>query len=120
MVRGFDASKLELWQRRLREFEVGSLSVVEFCRRTGISKATFYVWRRKLAGLAQSLPESNSRATGKSVLSFLPVQITGQSSSTIEVLLTNGTRVFVASDDREAVRTVLHSAAEILTEGRTC
>jgi hypothetical protein len=32
------------------------LSIVEFCRREGISKATFHVWKRKLHSLSSTRP----------------------------------------------------------------
>ena len=115
MSRDSGVSKREVWRRRLQEFERGSVSVVEFCRRIGVSKATFYVWRRKV-----SLASPEASAPGSSAIRFLPVQITGESPRTIEVVLTNGTRVLVPSDDREAVRTVLQAAAEIPEEGRVC
>lgn len=33
----------------LREFESGAFSVVELCARYGISRDTFYVWKRRRA-----------------------------------------------------------------------
>lgn len=51
----------------LRQVEEGS-SVGEVCRKAGISEATFYVWRKKYAGLMPSemrrlrqLEEENGR-----------------------------------------------------------
>jgi hypothetical protein len=52
-------------------------------------------------------------------LSFLPVQITGQAPSVIEVLLTSGTRIVVPSGDREGLRMVLEVVAGDREE-RTC
>lgn len=49
MRRGPDAVKLEMWRRRLREFERGTEGVAAFCRRVGVSVATFYGWRRQVA-----------------------------------------------------------------------
>jgi len=37
----------------LRQAEEG-IAVAEVCRKTGISEATFYAWRRKYAGLLPS------------------------------------------------------------------
>src|SRR5687767_2544708 len=109
---GAGAGKLALWRSRLQAYERGSASVVEFCQRIGVSKATFYAWRQKV--LASS-PASDRPDHSTTALSFLPVQITGV-SSTVEVVLTNGTRVLVSSGDREALRTVIESAAEIPAE----
>lgn len=43
-------------------------------------------------------------------LSFLPVQVTGQPRSVIEVVLAGGTRVLVPSGDRESLHLVLEVA----------
>ena len=106
MPRGPDVAKLELWRRRLREFERGTQTVAAFCRRVGVSAAAFYGWRRKVA---QSPGSGNSSHGTQAVppLSFLPVQVTGQPSGVIEVVLAGGTRVLVPSGDRENLRMVL-------------
>jgi hypothetical protein len=119
MRRGPDSTKLELWRRRLREFERGTETVAAFCERTCVSAATFYLWRRRVAGLAAetNAPKSPGRSSlkdGESLvppLTFLPIQVAGQSPSAIEVLLTNGTRVLVPSGDRESLRLVLELVA---------
>lgn len=126
MGRGVDEVKWALWRRRIEEFERGSAGVAEFCRRVGVSQATFYLWRRKLNAGAQastSISTSTSPSTSKAshvsppgpqsatALSFLPVQIAA--SMTVEVVLTNGTRVLVPSGDHETLRTVLQLSAEV-------
>ena len=108
MSRSSDPAKLELWRSRLQEFESGSATVAEFCQRIGISKASFYLWRRKLALAA---PEDAQVGNSATALSFLPVQITSGSASRITVLLPNGTRVLVPGSDREALRMVIEVVA---------
>lgn len=109
MRRGPDAVKLELWRRRLREFERGTETVAAFCRRVGVSAATFYGWRRKVA--QSPVSGQASRGTqGMSPLNFLPVQVTGQRGSVIEVVLAGGVRLLVPSGDRESLRMVLELA----------
>ena len=49
MGRGPDLERREIWRRRLREFDRGSVTVAGFCQRIGVSVATFYQWRRKMA-----------------------------------------------------------------------
>jgi len=119
MRRGPDAMKLELWRRRFQEFERGSESVGAFCRRVGVSAATFYLWRRRVAELAvqpkgQKSPRrnpSNRRHSSVPPLSFLPVQVTGLSPGVIELVLTDGTRVVVPRGDRESLELVLEVIA---------
>ena len=45
----------------LRQAE-GGIAVAEVCRKTGISEARFYAWRRKYAGL---MPSEMKRATAR-------------------------------------------------------
>src|SRR5690606_25303313 len=81
----------------------------------GVSAATFYLWRRRVAAQAgqPSGPMSPRRDLPKrshsSVppLSFLPVEVTGQGQNVIEVVLTDGTRVLVPRGDRESLELVL-------------
>ncbi len=106
MRRGADSAKLDMWRRRLVEFGRGTETVAAFCRRVGVSAATFYGWRRKVA---QS-PGSGQTSHGTqavSPLSFLPVHVTGQPPGVIEVVLAGGVRVLVPSGDRESLRLVL-------------
>ena len=105
MRRGPDVMKLEQWRRRIREFERGTEKVAAFCRRVGVSAATFYGWRRKVAQSPGGQVSHGTQVVPP--LSFLPVQVTGQSRSVIEVVLPGGTRVLVPSGDREGLRLVL-------------
>jgi transposase-like protein len=109
MRRGPDAVKLELWRRRLREFEQGADTVAAFCRRVGVSAATFYGWRRKVAESPGGGPASHGRHVVPP-LSFLPVQVTGQPQGVIEVVLAGGVRVRIPSGDCESLRMVLELA----------
>lgn len=117
MRRGPDAAKLQLWRRRLREFERGTETVAAFCRRVSVSVATFYDWRRRVARMARIEPvmpgsgASNSGRVSVPPMSFLPVQVTGQPRSVVEVVLAGGTRVLVPSGDRESLRMVLEFVA---------
>ena len=90
-----------------------------FCRRVGVSVATFYGWRRRVARLAAETSGPQSPGSGNSShgtqavppLSFLPVQVTGQPPGVIEVVLAGGTRVLVPRGDRESLRMVLEVVA---------
>lgn len=122
MSRGPDLAKRAAWRRRLREFDRGEDTVGDFCRRAGLSVATFYQWRRKLAPVAAPATSAAARGQAAKKLSFLPVEITRRSG--IEVLLPGGARVMVPCHDHEAIRTVLASllsaASPPRPEGRAC
>ena len=44
------------WRLRLRRQATGGLSIPEFCRREGVSAASFYAWRRRLAAPSVTTP----------------------------------------------------------------
>jgi hypothetical protein len=54
MARPKDLSLECAWRQRLRRQTSGGLSIPAFCAREGISAASFYSWRRRLA--VRSLP----------------------------------------------------------------
>ncbi len=85
MSREPDLAKRAAWKLRLREFDRGSITIAEFCRRAGVSVAAFYQWRRKLKPAAAADSSAATRGRAVKTLSFLPVEITGGAS--IEVLL---------------------------------
>ena len=43
-----DQAKLKFWQEHILRQQQSSLSITEYCRHSGISKDTFYSWRKKL------------------------------------------------------------------------
>ena len=118
MSREPDLAKRAAWRLRLREFDRGNATVVEFCRHVGVSVAAFYQWRRKLGPSAASDASAASRGRAVKGLSFLPVEITGGAS--IEVLLSSGARVTVPCHDQEAIRTVMAALLSASLEDRAC
>ena len=49
MARPKDLGLEHTWRRRLRRQAASGLSISEFCAREGVSSASFYAWRRRLA-----------------------------------------------------------------------
>jgi transposase len=114
MSRGPDLARREVWRRRLRAFERGTVSVAEFCRREGVSDAAFYQWRRKLTSPAAEANTPISAVEKMTALSFLPVEITGRDdpSARIEVIFPNGIRVLVPGRDHATLSAVLGAVAD--------
>jgi hypothetical protein len=56
MSRGVDPAKAALWRERFARFGASAMRTEEFCIAEGVSKPSFYSWRRKL-GL--STPRQN-------------------------------------------------------------
>jgi hypothetical protein len=67
MARPKDRDLERLWRQRFQRHFTGGLSVMAFCAREGVSSATFYYWKRRLA----AAPVPTSR---RSPL-FVPVRV---------------------------------------------
>jgi hypothetical protein len=67
------------WAKLIEAQRRSSLTVVEFCRRRGIAKATFWYWRKRLVSAAKN--ESGAKLTQR----FLAVPIVAPIAEHIEV-----------------------------------
>ena len=86
------------WERRLERFEVSDTDLELFCLQEGVSKSTFYRWRRRVEqGIPSALEsESASSEEGDPQESlFLPVSLT---ASRVEIELPNGGVVRLPAD----------------------
>ena len=61
MARGCDAAKARVWRERFLRFNDGGMTIAEFCGDEGVSTASFYAWRRKLATLHQATQHQTTR-----------------------------------------------------------
>ncbi len=55
------------WRRRLRQQPGSGLTIDEFCKREGVSTASYYAWKRRLS-LRAAFPTAPSRTS-----TFVPV-----------------------------------------------
>jgi transposase len=81
-------SKEQFWRKTLSQFGASGQSIRQFCKTRGISEPSFYFWRRTLA---QRKGASNPMASSEPV--FLPVQVTAENNSRIEIVLGGGLRI---------------------------
>jgi hypothetical protein len=104
MARSSDSAKAAQWRKRLERFGSSSVSVARFCRREGVSVASFYHWRKKLAA------GTDSSATRRRVASqpcvFQPVTVV-PTSPAIAVHLPGPARLEVPLGDVETLRVVV-------------
>lgn len=115
-----DQAKLDLWSRRLQEFERRDCTVAVYCKELGVSTPTFYYWRRKLTdapGRSQAKTRSKmreladkrgmrGRKSGQS--KFLPVKLSAQSGvENVSFELTSGSRIEVPATAQLALASVL-------------
>lgn len=61
MARKVNQRLWELWRQRIEKQRGSGLSIVKFCRREGLSPATFHLWKRKLRLSCSALPMGHER-----------------------------------------------------------
>ena len=110
---------LTQWRQRLESQSVSGLSIVAFCRKEGVSQATFHAWKRKLRDPLSARPESRKAVTArcsprrraaatKHLRDFLQIPVTAaRSSPWIELTLADGTLVRVPQQNTAALVSVL-------------
>jgi transposase-like protein len=62
MARKVNLQLRQVWRDRLERQRRGGLSVSEFCRREGVSSATYYTWKKKFRGQS---PGAMRRSSGR-------------------------------------------------------
>jgi SOS-response transcriptional repressor LexA len=131
MTRRRNQALWDQWRQRVERQRESGLSIAAFCRREGVSPASFHVWKRKLRTSApsrwsrkaaamqrpqdatvtkrpgrQSAPIRSITATRAANFLQLPV-LGARSSPWIELTLVDGTIVRVPQQNLAALRTVL-------------
>ncbi len=120
MARSSDSGKAVAWRGRVGRFCGSGLTVVRFCEDEGVSTASFYRWRKRLAERQPPTRESGQRrATATNGVdresTFQPVRIT-RCEAPISIQLPGGVRVEVPAENLDAVRAVL---GELLRQDAT-
>lgn len=114
MARRADLGLAARWRGRLERFERSPLSIARFCFAEGVSEASFYQWRRKLAAGAAKSPWNEAprhvRPAAPHEATFAPVRLIGGVSVTAH--LPGGTRLEIPLGDEAAAR----AAIEMLIE----
>jgi transposase-like protein len=110
---------LTQWRQRLESQPVSGLSIVAFCRKEGVSQATFHAWKRKLRDPLSARPESCKAVTArcspkrraaapKYSRDFLQLPVmSARPSPWIELTLADGTLVRVPQQNTAALVSVL-------------
>jgi hypothetical protein len=144
MARNVDQALREQWRQRIERQRGSGLSIAEFCRREGVSQASFHAWKRKLRSSAYTSPSARRsaverpRVSGRQAAvprpqrpqpspahsaaatpatSFLQLPVPMFSARTvpwIELVLVDGTIVRVPQQNLAALQTVL----QVVRDGR--
>ena len=128
-------SRIKLWRQRLREFSGSRCTVDAFCRQLGVTTATFYYWRRKVAEAGGSagavVPSlSVSRKPGrrdgrnrpgkrKAARNFIPVTIeqSQAASGDVAIRLPSGAQMRIPVSAPEVIAAVVAQVADLRADG---
>jgi hypothetical protein len=93
-----DLEDYRQWQRRLERYQTSQVDLDVFCLQEGVSRSTFYRWKRRLCdGIPEPL-EADSKAAQRPKSNeslFLPVSL---KTPRVEIELPNGGMVRLPSD----------------------
>jgi hypothetical protein len=121
MARYSDPARAAQWRKRLERFGFSNVSVARFCRREGVSVASFYHWRKKLAVDAD--PSAVPQRTAHKPCAFQPVTVV-PTTPPIAVHLPGGAHLEVSPSDLKALRVVVRelvrSGLALQEEGTSC
>src|SRR5271155_3480710 len=109
-----DVQKEHFWRKAIRRWRSSGLSVHAYCQQCGLSKASFYSWRRTLAA-------RDAEAASFAAVQILPDEppvVSAQSSNAALVLLLANHRVLQIAPGFDAA--TLRQLLPVLEEGRSC
>jgi hypothetical protein len=95
------------WERRLERYQTHEVNLDVFCLQEGISRSTFYRWKRRLDnGVPETLPTdaAEPEQNGSSDALFLPISL---KKSRVEIELPNGGVVRLPADVGQGVLTAV-------------
>jgi hypothetical protein len=106
----------------MARFRRGTLTVVEFCRREGVSAPSFYAWRKRLGAVPEAKGR-RKRSCGDSRVKpgprlFVPVNVSP--SPVAEIEFPNGVRVRVPATNLEAIRAAVLAGGNPFQEKSSC
>jgi hypothetical protein len=88
------------WAERLARFAAAGLTTAQFCAAEGVSVASFYLWKRRLAGAGR--PDAPEQPSGQEAgPRLLPVRLS-EPNPAIELLLPTGAVLRVGAGADEA------------------
>ncbi len=120
MPRTADPALEVLWRRRLRQQTASELSVAQFCRREGVSTASFHAWKRRLAPSSARQPTSGALNP-----TFLPITVNSKPEpqasppdTHVAIRLANGGRILVpVTAGTDFVCQVIETVARVARNG---
>ena len=102
------------WRKAIKKWRNSGLSIRQFCKDQGLSKPSFYYWRKKLT---KTEATEVDRQKDNKPSAFIEVSIPDGNLSTLELVLTSGNILKISSSvDSRALNNVL----SVLREAGLC
>ena len=77
---------VELWRRRLQQFDPASMTVAQFCQLEGVSQAAFYKWKKTLRELSQQPSPRPTQPTEETQeVRFAPLRLSAAAENRVDV-----------------------------------
>ena len=95
------------WERRLERYQAHEVNLDVFCLQEGVSRSTFYRWKRRLDnGVPETLQADSTESdqNGSTDSLFLPISLR---KSRVEIELPNGGVVRLPADVSQGVLTAV-------------
>ena len=108
-----DTDQQQFWQMVLETFKSSGLSVRRFCQQEGLSEASFYSWRKRLAKVRK--PDVSEEQTHPEP--FIQVSMGKTESCCLELIFASGHTLLISSDIDSKVLTGVLSA---LKQAKLC
>ena len=111
-----------LWRERVERQRRSGLSILEYCRREGVSAANFHAWKRRLRGsrprvVGRSATRGPRRGAGRPSPRGGFVQFPLTVEATIDVRFADGTVVSLPSGNLAALAVTLRTLQASRLEG---
>jgi hypothetical protein len=115
MGRVADPKLAALWRKRVERQPGSGLSVLDYCRREGISTASFYAWKRRLHTPGATVGRRSRKGVRPQEPNGQPlpsgfVQVPLSVNSVIEVCFGDGTTVRVPAEHLSATLKLLKAS----------
>ncbi len=128
MARGCDVAKARLWRERFERFEDGGMTIAEFCGAEGVSTASFYAWRRKLAMRHQTKPHRTPQRKKKRQKKRPKEKLAGRgafepltiAAAAVVIRLPDGILIEVPAHSEHALRAIVGQLVRADVEAVRC
>lgn len=112
-VQKSDTDQQQFWRMVLETFQSSGLSIRQFCKQEGLSEASFYAWRKKMANV--QTPDVRKEQIHPEP--FIQVSVPTAESGCLELLLASGHCLRIPS---EIDSTFLSGVLSALKQARLC